>query len=103
MDCEWKRGDEEDDEADKVYESKVDDGFVASNILICNDCSNDWGDVAPELEEVRQPHGTLCSQIDGSGDEVWIVPVSDDISCRAVHARIRVRDIVVERTTVPCQ
>lgn len=52
FDGRWERCEEEDEDARKIDQGKIEDGIVFSKILVGNDSAQDRSHVAPKLEEI---------------------------------------------------
>ena len=78
-----KRSSPEDEQADPVNAAEEHNGLVAAEVLISNDGTEDWCDVAEELEEEVEPSGSLKAKTDTHG---------------AIGAVFGVEDVVLEET-----
>ena len=47
---------------DCINESEDDNGLVASKVLIRDNCTENWSDVTPELEEVAEARSSLLTE-----------------------------------------
>ena len=66
LDRNGQRGAKEDDDSNQVDEGEVKDRVVFSEILIGDDSTPNWRNIAPELKEVIQTCGSLLALSNGA-------------------------------------
>jgi len=57
-----ERREEEDDDAREVNKGGIEDGVIFAKVLIGHSCTQDGGDIAPALEEIRESGGATLAQ-----------------------------------------